>query len=390
MSVEVHRPRIAPETVRRIEQAAGRLATLSVARMDDQLAWFRELPSDQRSWVTLVAHAGIQSYVDWLRTGDDVLRLTGGVFAAAPQAMARSVSLQQTVELVRQTIAVAEEQMPLLAGDDDAAVREELLRFSREIAFAAARVYASAAEDRGSWDERLEALVIDHLVSGSVIGDPLPSQLAALGWGDSGAIAAVVGPAPDEHPDLVLAAVRALAERLRLKLMAGMHAERLVIIAGGVRDPLDVASRLLPVFGAGPVVAGPLAADVTEAAAVTQAALSGLRAVPAWPGAPRPVQADALLPERAVAGDETARMLLVEDVYRPLAEAGDVLLETVAVFLDAGGALEATARALFVHANTVRYRLRRAAEVCGQAPTDARGALTLRLALMLGRLENVI
>ena len=386
----MHRPRIAPETVRRIEQAAGRLATLSVARMDDQLAWFRELPSDQRSWVTLVAHAGISSYVDWLRTGDDVLRLTGGVFAAAPQAMARSVSLQQTVELVRQTIAVAEEQMPLLAGADDAAVREELLRFSREIAFAAARVYASAAEDRGSWDERLEALVIDNLISGSVIGDPLPSQLAAPGWGDAGAIAAVVGPAPDEHPDLVLAAVHALGDRLRMKLMAGMHAERLLIIAGRVHDPLDVASRLLPVFGAGPVVAGPLAADVTEAAAVTQAALSGLRAVPAWPGAPRPVQADALLPERAVAGDETARMLLVEDVYRPLAEAGDVLMETVAVFLDTGGALEATARALFVHANTVRYRLRRAADVCGQAPTDARGALTLRLALMLGRLDNVI
>ena len=55
-------------------------------------------------------------------------------------------------------------------------------------------------------------------------------------------------------------------------------------------------------------------------------------------------------------------------------------------FLDAGGALEATARALFVHANTVRYRLRRVAEVCGEAPTDPRGASRLRVALTLGRL----
>src|SRR5256885_12101416 len=46
-------------------------------------------------------------------------------------------------------------------------LREELLRFSREIAFAAARVYAGAAESRGSWDARLEALVIDGLVRGS-------------------------------------------------------------------------------------------------------------------------------------------------------------------------------------------------------------------------------
>ena len=137
------------------------------------------------------------------------------------------------------------------------------------------------------------------------------------------------------------------------------------------------------------MVVGPVAVDVGDAGAVTQAALSGLRAAPAWPGAPRPISADALLPERALAGDPEARAQLVSDVYRPLVDAGDVLVETVAAFLDAGGALESTARALFVHANTVRYRLRRVAEVCGEAPTEARGALTLRVALMLGRLETV-
>jgi PucR C-terminal helix-turn-helix domain/GGDEF-like domain len=379
-----------PETLRRIEQATGRLATQSVARMDDELPWFRELPSDQRSWVTLVAQAGLQSYVDWLRTEDDVLRLTGEVFAAAPQAMARSVTLQQTVELIRQTITVAEQNLPLLAGqEDEAKVREELLRFSREIAFAAARVYASAAENRGSWDERLEALVIDNLVSGSVVGDPLPSQLAALGWGNIGPIAAVVGSAPDGQPDAVLAAVHSRIHRLELDAMVGVHADRLVIVAQGVDDSLKVATRLLPCFGDGPVVAGPVAVDVADAATVTQTALSGLRAVPAWPGAPRPVSADALLPERALAGDTVARAQLIDDVYLPLVAAGDVLVDTVAAFLDAGGALESTARVLFVHANTVRYRLRQVAAVCGEVPTDARGALTLRVALMLGRLESV-
>jgi hypothetical protein len=384
------RPGLQDVTIRRIEQATGRLATQSVARMDEELPWFRELPSDQRSWVTLVAQAGLQSYVDWLRSPDDVLRLTGEVFAAAPSAMARSVSLQQTVELVRQTIAVAEEQLPVLAGPEDAAVvREELLRFSREIAFAAARIYATAAEDRGSWDRRLEALVIDNLVSGSIVGDPLPSQLAALGWHGSGPIVAIVGSTPDGAPDLALAEVHAQARRLGLDAMAGVHAERLVIVVGGVTDVAELARQLLPAFGDGPVVIGPLAADVSDAVTVTQAALSGLRAVPAWPAAPRPVNADALLPERALAGDAEARAQLVDDVYRPLVASGGSLVETVAAFLDAGGALEATARALFVHANTVRYRLRRVAEVCGESPTDARGALTLRIALVLGRLETL-
>src|SRR4051794_786995 len=249
--------------------------------MDDELPWFRELPSDQRSWVTLVAQAGLQSFVDWLRTPDDVLRLTGEVFATAPQAMARSVTLQQTVELVRTAIAVAEENLPVLAGDDERTVREELLRFSRELAFAAARVYASAAEDRGTWDRRLEALVIDSLVSGSLVGDPLPSQLAALGWQDAGPIVAIVGAAPPGSAQTSIADVHAAARRLGRDAMAGVHGERLVVVAGGVSDADEFAHHLLPAFGPGPVVLGPVVADVADAGAATQAALSGLRVVPA-------------------------------------------------------------------------------------------------------------
>jgi hypothetical protein len=380
-------PPLTDATVRRIEQATARLATQSVARMDERLPWFRELPSSERSWVTLVAQAGLQSFVEWLRSPDDVLRLTGEVFAAAPRAMARSVTLQQTVELVRTAITVAEENLPVLAGPDEATVRAELLRFSREIAFAAAGVYARAAENRGSWDRRLEALVIDNLVSGSAVGDPLPSRLAALGWTDAAPIVTVVGSAPNTDAETALDSVHSLARSLRVDVMAGVHGERLVVVAGGASEPDALASLLLPTFGDGPVVIGPLAAEVAAAAAVTRTALSALRAAPAWPGAPRPVRAAELLPERALAGDEDARAELVADVYRPLSDAPPVL-ETVGAFLASGGALEATARALFVHANTVRYRLRRAADLCGHAPTDPRGAFTIQLALAYGRLDG--
>jgi DNA-binding PucR family transcriptional regulator len=99
------------------------------------------------------------------------------------------------------------------------------------------------------------------------------------------------------------------------------------------------------------------------------------------------VSSEQLLPERALLGDPDAREHLISAVYLPLVEAGEVLLDTLTAFLDSGGALEATARALFVHANTVRYRLRRVAEVAGETPTDARGAFVLRMALALGRLE---
>jgi DNA-binding PucR family transcriptional regulator len=41
-----------------------------------------------------------------------------------------------------------------------------------------------------------------------------------------------------------------------------------------------------------------------------------------------------------------------------------------------------------VHPNTVRYRLRRVLDVTGLAAGDARHAFTLRIALVLGRLED--
>lgn len=379
-------------TIRRIEQSSGLLATRSVARMDEQLGWFRRLPADQRSWVTLVAQAGVASFVEWLRSPDQVLRLTGEVFGTAPRELARRLSLQQTVELVRQTIAVVEEHVPELAGPvDKQAVADAMLRFSREIAFAAARVYASAAETRGAWDARLEAMVIDGLVradAGLAEDSPL-SQLAALGWRSEGAVTAVAGFArPDRDQTEVLDAVHRAARRAGLDVLAGAHGGRLVVVLGGIDDPLVAAQTVLAEFDSGPVVVGGLAPKISGATAVTGHALSGLQAVAGWAAAPRPVLADDLLPERTVNGDTTARQLLIDTVYRPLTAAGDVIYETVVTYLDSGRALESTARALFVHTNTVRYRLRRAADICGHAPTDARGAFTIQLALTLGRLAD--
>ena len=98
---------------------------------------------------------------------------------------------------------------------------------------------------------------------------------------------------------------------------------------------------------------------------------------------------DDLLPERVLAGDGHARRHLVEEVFVPLRQAssgrGNTLIETLTAYFQHGQSLEATARALFVHPNTVRYRLRQAADVTGLSATDAREALTLQLALVLGR-----
>jgi DNA-binding PucR family transcriptional regulator len=71
---------------------------------------------------------------------------------------------------------------------------------------------------------------------------------------------------------------------------------------------------------------------------------------------------------------------------RPLADAGPALTETLDAYLDSGGAIEACARKLFVHPNTVRYRLKRIADFTGRDPTLPRDAYVLRVAATVGRL----
>ena len=294
------------------------------------------------------------------------------MFATAPRALARSISLQQTVALIQVTIDVVEEQAGQLAAPgEERDLREEVLRFSREIAFSAARVYARAAESRGSWDARLQALLVDALLRGDST-DVLASRAAALGWADAPPVAVAVGRSPGGEVAPVLHTVYRQARRIGVEVIGGVHGDRLVVVLGGAADPLNATEKLLDGFGTGPVVVGPAVASLDEATESARAALAGFRAAPAWPDAPRPVAAAALLPERALAGDVAARRALRRDVYGALVRAGGELIETLDAFFAAGGVLESAARALFVHPNTVRYRLRRIGDVTGFSPLSPR------------------
>jgi hypothetical protein len=357
--------------------------------MDEILPWFRGLPADQRSWVTLVAQAGVRSFVEWLRRSgnDQQQELSDDIFDAAPRTLARSISLQQTVQLIKVTIDVVEEHVPHLAAEGEGrAVADAVMRFSREVAFSAARVYARAAESRATWDAQLQALLVDALLRGDA-PDEITSRAAALGWDDQTVVAVAVGRSPGGEAAAILHTVHRLARRIGLDVLGGVHGNRLVLVLGGPDDPFAATEKLLGAFGNGPVVVGPGVPTLEDAPESARAALAGFRSAPAWPTAPRPVAAAELLPERALAGDAEARRILRQEVYGSLARAGGELLETLDGFFAAGGVLESAARALFIHPNTVRYRLRRVGDVTGLSPLIPREAFALRIALTVGRLD---
>ena len=359
------------------------------------MPWFRQLSAEDRSWIGLIVQAGINAFVTWYRDPTPHSPITAEVFGAAPRALTGVISLHQTVEMVRMSIEVVEENIADAVGEADApSVREAITRYAREVAFSTAEVYARAAEMRGAWDARLEALVVDSVLRAEA-DETVLSRASALGWGSSGNVAVVLGRVPDfgngsarGGRESLIDDVRRSARHVGLDALCAVQGDRLVVLLGGVENPDKAGASIAQHFGDGPVVVGPVVPDLGHANISARAAVAGLRAAPGWPDAPRPVISDDLLPERALAGDGHARRQLVTDVFTPLQEAGPATLDTVASFLDHGGSIEATSRAMFIHANTVRYRLRRAAEVTGLSPTDPRHAYTFRLALTLGRLSS--
>lgn len=375
-----------PATVERLRTQIGALSTATLQQLDSSLPWYRNLRADERSALGLVAQKGIASFVNWYQKPVSPAWVLSDVFGTAPTELTRSISLQKALQLIRVVVQVVEDQVPDLASDaDQGLLREAVLRYSREVAFAAADVYARAAETRGSWDTRLEALVVDAILRGES-SDALRSRIAAVGWKSQAPITVMVGSSPTEPNAMFLNELRRTTSRLAEDTLVGIQGDRLILVLGGVQDRGSSYARLSELFGPGPVVYGPESVSLVAASSSAQAAFAGLTAARAWPSAPRPVAADDLWPERVISGDDTARKALLRNIYRPLANAQNGLEETLSAYLALGHSLEATSRELFVHANTVRYRLRRVCDITGWDPLLPREAFVLQTALVIGRL----
>ena len=375
------------ETIKKLRANVGQLSTTTMRELERMLPWYGRLSADERSALGLVAQNGIAAFVTWYERPTLPSWILSDVFGNAPTELTRSISLQKALQLIRIVVEAVEDQVPHLAPEEDQpALREAVLRYSREVAFAAADVYARAAETRGSWDTRLEALIVDAILRGENT-DALRSRIAALGWKAQERFTVIVGSSPLEPSPTYVGELRRLASRYAQDALVGIQGDRLILILGGLEDPPGAMARLAELFAPGPVVFGPEAGTLLEASASAQAAFAGLSAARAWPNAPRPVAADDLLPERVVAGDDAARRALVQKIYRPLMAASNGLVETLSAYFELGHSLEATARELFVHANTVRYRLRRVCDVTGWDPLLPREAFVLQTALVVGRLS---
>ena len=209
-------------------------------------------------------------------------------------------------------------------------------------------------------------------------------------------------------------------ERLALSLLSDVPAEALVTAADGAEwePPATLAAVLLPERQVRGVLAlldprslsAPLegdeavllAADLSEP--VRAQLVSRLAGTPAAVGLPRPwtqaassyqlvrrartlgvVDVAAHLPELVLTADPEALADLRARALAPLEElrpaARDKLVETLRCWLLHHGRREAVAAELFVHPQTVRYRMGQLRELLGDRLEDPRGVLELTVAL---------
>ena len=376
-----------PKHLAWLQSIAGELATATLSRLDETLPWYRSMPPARRAAIGSVAQNGITSFIQWYQDPSSQPWVAADVFGNAPRELLRSISLQETLQLIQVVVEMVEDRV--VAEHPD--LTESVLRYSRDIAFSAADVYAKAAEARGLWDARLEALVVDSIISGET-SQEISSRVAALGWRSDGQVAVLLGIAnasPD--PD----AMRKIARKAGSDLLLGIQGRRQVaviglMVASDKSDPAiqQIATALEGFFGQGPLILGTTVATVSDAPRSAKSALAAHSVAVSVGAVKRPLPADELLPERALAGDSLARQTLIETYYLPLAKSSPELLGTLRSYLDCGRSLEQTAKLLFVHANTVRYRLKRIYEEISADPTDARTAFVLQVALLLGAIND--
>ena len=275
-----------------LRRSIGGLSTAATSRMAEDLPWFRELSAEDRSWVGMILQAGIRGFVDWFEQGGDSERhrpSPRSVFGAAPRALAGVITLQQTVDLVKLSIEVVESNVEdIVAAEDAAEVRRAISRYAREVAFATAEVYARAAEVRGAWDARLEALVVDAVLRAET-DEAVLSRASALGWKARGTVCVVLGASPARRTETDLFDdVRRTAAAAGMDALCAVQGDRLVVLLGGVAEPRQAASVIAGLFGDGPVVAGPVATDLAGGAGSARAAVSALPLRARVAGGPAP------------------------------------------------------------------------------------------------------
>jgi hypothetical protein len=251
---------------------------------------------------------------------------------------------------------------------------EALFAYIDELSAASAEGYAREQSRRAGEREARRRGLLERLLTGPTAAPEEVADLASgAEWSPPARVAALAWAAEDGER---------VARRLPADALVAPWEDALVALVGDPEAP-GLDEVLTAALGERSAALGP-AVELERAGESARRALatlslgaSGLRR--AQDHAPELL----LAADPAVAADLAARRLAPLDGLRPTARTR--LTATLATWLEHQGDVRATAEALHVHVQTVRYRLAQLREVFGDTLDDGRGRLELALALLASR-----
>lgn len=266
-----------------------------------------------------------------------------------------------------------------------------LWELTDEHAVALTEAYRAMTAEMLLAQQRRRGAVVEALLYGRPGPESGPWEAAAL-----------LGFAPDSSLIVVVAETRGLAEEsmpnveqrlAERRIVSGWRltpAQQMGIVSFQPEDLDDVlqALRELATARTGVSPAYRALPDTPRALRLAQAALAGMR--PGEVGVHTFDQSPlaALMVSEPTEGRRLAQQVLGGVLQQP-SEDRDLLLQTLAAYLDNAGSAERSADVLYCHPNTVRNRLRRIQELTGRSLSDPIEVAELTTASYALRLETV-
>ncbi|MFF7597970.1 PucR family transcriptional regulator [Streptomyces mirabilis] len=383
-------PVAAREHVRQEMVADPRVVAAIVSAVHEQVPVYAALDDSRLPEVRAIAAWGLERLLHlWVTDGalepSDLRRLRG--IAAARAADGRPVQAVLRAYRVAATVLTDEvaARAPRLAAADAFALTRMLLTALDTLSEEMTTAYAATDEDLAADRDRALRLLLDDLIAGrhasvgalsdrsARLGVQLPDPYCLL----------VAEPVGAERPDMALDAATGLLEALAVPgdevvSSATVRGSRAVLLLPGA-----AAARVGAVLGArswrGCAITGE---SLDRVAVAHRLAADALDTAPAHAHRPGRVLTDAdahvlalLGGHPAAAPDQVARLVL-----GPLTDPGQRhLMEALTAYIDAGSA-SAAARVLHLHAQSLRYRLRRVHALTSRDPRDPWQRLTLDIA----------
>ena len=400
------RTRALGEILDDLERITDDLAERMLKQYLESIPSYRALPDVTLDQIREVNRANVRGFIRSMRAGRGPTSEELTMIRESASRRAREgVPLSALLAAYRTGAQIAWAEARVLIGDDHERLRAGLefatavMNWIDEASGAAAQAYLSEYEHLTSDRESSRRDFLDGLLGGELIDEEIVARGEALGLDVSApygvAIIAIVDHAAEE------ALLRSAQHRLRAMALELPNADRslmvaradelvLIFPAEGGTDAMATHMRSFVERAMASVGAtmcsglGRARESITELSGSYREASIALAAARAGSSTPLAVYGEVLIEELILRERAVARRL-AHTILEPL-DAHPDLRATLVEYMLHGPSLPAVAKRLYLHPNTVAYRLARVRDLTGRDPKSPAGVAELFLALRASQL----